>query len=54
MSVDGRRVEAERDYLDVGGRAMAPDMPGQPDIDYLTKFGMIALDTLPEHLAIVG
>jgi pyruvate/2-oxoglutarate dehydrogenase complex dihydrolipoamide dehydrogenase (E3) component len=54
MTVDGRVLEADRIFLNVGGRAVAPDMPGLADIDYMTNVGILALDTIPEHLVIVG
>ena len=41
-------------FLNVGGRATVPDMPGLSDIDYLTNVGILELDTVPEHLVIVG
>ncbi|HEX2283396.1 MAG TPA: FAD-containing oxidoreductase [Mycobacterium sp.] len=54
LRVDGQVLEAEKIFLNVGGRAVAPDMPGLSDIDYLTNVGMLELDTLPEHLVIIG
>ena len=54
ISVDGRVLEAERIFLNVGGRAVAPDMPGLSDIDYMTNVGILELDTIPEHLVIIG
>src|ERR1700761_9376160 len=36
MTVNGRVLEADRIFLNVGGRAVAPDMPGLSDIDYMT------------------
>jgi pyruvate/2-oxoglutarate dehydrogenase complex dihydrolipoamide dehydrogenase (E3) component len=54
MSIDGETIEAERIFLNVGGRAVAPDMPGLAAIDYLTNSSIMALDTLPKHLVIVG
>jgi len=54
MSVDGRQLEADRIFLNVGGRAVAPDMPGLSDIDYMTNVGILELDTVPEHLVIIG
>ncbi len=47
-------LTADRIFLNVGGRAVAPDLPGLADIDYLTNVGILELDTLPEHLVIVG
>ena len=47
-------LTAPRIFLNVGGRANVPDMPGVEDIPFLTNVGMMQLDTLPEHLVIVG
>lgn len=52
--VDDRELEAERIYVNVGARARVPDFPGLADIDYLTNSSMIEVDSLPEHLLIVG
>ena len=54
MRVDDRVLEADRIFLNVGGRAVAPDMPGLADIDYMTNVGILELDTVPEHLVIIG
>ncbi len=47
-------LHAERIFLNVGGRAVVPDMPGLANIDFLTNVSILELDTLPEHLVIVG
>jgi pyruvate/2-oxoglutarate dehydrogenase complex dihydrolipoamide dehydrogenase (E3) component len=54
ISVDGRRLEADKIFLNVGGRAVAPDMPGLSDIDYMTNVGILELDTVPGHLVLIG
>ncbi|MGV0645809.1 FAD-containing oxidoreductase [Mycolicibacterium sp. XJ879] len=54
IRVDDRVLEADRIYLNVGGRAVAPDMPGLSDIDYMTNVGILELDAVPEHLVIIG
>ena len=54
ISVDGRVLEADRIFLNVGGRAVVPDLPGLSDIDYVTNVGVLELDTVPEHLVIIG
>ncbi|MEN3320502.1 MAG: hypothetical protein V7643_3904, partial [Mycobacterium sp.] len=54
ISVDGRVLEADKFFLNVGGRAVAPDMPGLSDIDYMTNVGILELDTVPDHLVIIG
>jgi pyruvate/2-oxoglutarate dehydrogenase complex dihydrolipoamide dehydrogenase (E3) component len=47
-------LTAPKIFLNVGGRANAPDMPGLAEISYLTNVGMMAVKTLPRHLVIVG
>lgn len=47
-------LTAPRIFLNVGGRANAPDMPGLDEISYLTNVGMMEIDQLPRHLVIVG
>jgi pyruvate/2-oxoglutarate dehydrogenase complex dihydrolipoamide dehydrogenase (E3) component len=47
-------LQAERIYLNVGGRAVVPDIPGLADVDFLTNVSILELDTVPEHLVIVG
>ena len=54
IAVDDRVLEADRIFLNVGGRAVVPDMPGLADIDYMTNVGILELDTVPEHLVIIG
>lgn len=54
IRVDDRVLEADRIFLNVGGRAVAPDMPGLTDIDYMTNVGILELDTVPEHLVVIG
>ncbi|MCV7299083.1 FAD-containing oxidoreductase [Mycobacterium barrassiae] len=54
VRVDDRLLEADKIFLNVGGRAVAPSMPGLSEIDYMTNIGILELDTVPEHLAIVG
>ncbi|MCH9733852.1 MAG: FAD-containing oxidoreductase [Actinomycetia bacterium] len=54
LRVDDQLLEADRIFLNVGGRAVAPDMPGLAEIDYLTNVGILELDTVPEHLVVIG
>ena len=54
IRVDDRALEADKIFLNVGGRAVAPDMPGLADIDYMTNVGILELDTVPEHLVVIG
>jgi pyruvate/2-oxoglutarate dehydrogenase complex dihydrolipoamide dehydrogenase (E3) component len=54
ISVNGDRLHGERIFLNVGGRAVVPDIPGLSEIDFLTNVSILELDTLPSHLVIVG
>ena len=54
LRVGDQVLEADRIFLNVGGRAVAPDMPGLADVDYLTNVGILELDVVPEHLVIIG
>jgi pyruvate/2-oxoglutarate dehydrogenase complex dihydrolipoamide dehydrogenase (E3) component len=54
VSVNGEILTAERIFINVGGRASTPDLPGIKDIDYLTNSSILELETLPKHLVVVG
>jgi pyruvate/2-oxoglutarate dehydrogenase complex dihydrolipoamide dehydrogenase (E3) component len=47
-------ISAQRIFLNVGGRANVPDMPGIGRVPYLTNSSMLQLEVLPRHLLIVG
>lgn len=54
LRVDDELLSADRIFLNVGGRAVIPDIPGLDNVDYMTNVGILELDTLPSHLMIVG
>ena len=54
VRVKGELLEAERIFINVGGRAAVPDMPGIRDVPYLTNSTMLDVDLLPEHLVVIG
>jgi len=54
VSVGEERLSAPRIFIDVGGRAVVPPLPGVGQVPYLTNTSMLALDQLPEHLVVVG
>jgi pyruvate/2-oxoglutarate dehydrogenase complex dihydrolipoamide dehydrogenase (E3) component len=47
-------LKAPRIFINVGGRASVPDMPGVGTVDYLTNTSILKLDTIPRHLVVVG
>ena len=54
VSVGAARLTADRIFINVGARAIVPQMPGVEQIDYLTNSSMMGVDFLPKHLMIVG
>lgn len=54
VHVNGARLVAERIFINAGARAFIPDIPGLDEVDYLTNSSMMDIDTLPEHLVIIG
>jgi pyruvate/2-oxoglutarate dehydrogenase complex dihydrolipoamide dehydrogenase (E3) component len=47
-------LEAPQIFINVGGRASVPPMPGLDQVPYLTNSSMMDVDFLPRHLIIVG
>jgi pyruvate/2-oxoglutarate dehydrogenase complex dihydrolipoamide dehydrogenase (E3) component len=47
-------LKAPRIFINVGGRASVPDMPGVGTVDHLTNTSILKLDTVPRHLVVVG
>jgi pyruvate/2-oxoglutarate dehydrogenase complex dihydrolipoamide dehydrogenase (E3) component len=47
-------ITAERIFINVGGRAVVPNMPGVDQVPYLTNTSILELDALPRHLIVVG
>jgi pyruvate/2-oxoglutarate dehydrogenase complex dihydrolipoamide dehydrogenase (E3) component len=54
VRVGDELLTASRIFLNVGGRALIPDMPGIHEVDYLTNSSLLELDILPRHLVIIG
>jgi pyruvate/2-oxoglutarate dehydrogenase complex dihydrolipoamide dehydrogenase (E3) component len=54
VRVGERTLSAPRIFVNVGGRAHVPDLPGVRDVAFLTNSSILALDRVPEHLVVVG
>ncbi|BBY61112.1 hypothetical protein MSAR_42480 [Mycolicibacterium sarraceniae] len=57
MAANGGRdlpVALAEDVIAVGGGFLVVYLPGLADIDYLINVGILELDTLPDHLVIIG
>jgi pyruvate/2-oxoglutarate dehydrogenase complex dihydrolipoamide dehydrogenase (E3) component len=49
-----RRLEAELVFLDTGTRNHVPDIEGLSDVPFLDHRSLLELETVPEHLLILG
>jgi pyruvate/2-oxoglutarate dehydrogenase complex dihydrolipoamide dehydrogenase (E3) component len=54
LEVGGEGLAAEQIFINVGGRASVPAIPGIGSVPYLTNSTLLGLDILPHHLVILG
>ncbi len=54
MRVGEELLRAKKIFLNVGGRAVIPEMPGVHDVPVLTNVSLLDLEDLPKHLVVVG
>jgi len=54
VRVGDELLEADRIFINVGGRAVVPDMPGVGEVPCFTNSSLLETDVLPEHLVVVG
>ena len=54
VMVNDEVLQADKIYINVGGRASIPNMPGVDDVPFLNNSSMMDIDFLPEHLVVVG
>ncbi len=54
VRVGDELLAASQIFINVGGRAAIPSMPGVANTPYLTNSTLLDLDILPRHLIIVG
>jgi pyruvate/2-oxoglutarate dehydrogenase complex dihydrolipoamide dehydrogenase (E3) component len=47
-------LSAARIFINVGGRASVPPLPGVGQVPHLDNSSILALDRVPEHLVVVG
>ena len=47
-------LEAGEIFINAGGRASTPDLPGLGDVPYLNSTSIMELDVVPAHLLIIG
>ena len=54
VTVGDDTLRAERIFINVGGRARIPPLDGLAGIRYLTNSSILALESVPHHLLIIG
>ncbi len=54
LAVGERRLSASRIFLNVGGRAVRPVLPGIDTVTTLDNVSVMQLEAVPEHLVVVG
>ena len=54
VRVGTESLEAGKFFINVGGRASTPPLPGLEQVKYLNNSSMMEVDFLPEHLIVVG
>jgi pyruvate/2-oxoglutarate dehydrogenase complex dihydrolipoamide dehydrogenase (E3) component len=54
VRVGDELLRADRIFINVGGRAVVPDMPGVGKAPFFTNSSLLETDVLPEHLVVVG
>lgn len=47
-------LSARQIFINVGARAVVPNMPGVGTVPYLTNTAMLELDAVPKHLIVIG
>ena len=54
VQIGGDRIAAKQIFINVGGRALVPNLPGIDRVATLTNTSILELDMLPQHLIVIG
>jgi pyruvate/2-oxoglutarate dehydrogenase complex dihydrolipoamide dehydrogenase (E3) component len=54
INVGTEALRADNIFINVGGRALVPPIPGLDRVPYLTNSSMMDVDFLPSHLIVLG
>jgi pyruvate/2-oxoglutarate dehydrogenase complex dihydrolipoamide dehydrogenase (E3) component len=54
VRVGDMQLTASRIFINVGARALVPPLPGVDRVPYLLNTSILALDRVPQHLAVIG
>jgi pyruvate/2-oxoglutarate dehydrogenase complex dihydrolipoamide dehydrogenase (E3) component len=54
VTVGGETLDAPKIFINVGGRAAVPDIPGLDQVEYFTNSTLLDIEFLPPHLIVIG
>lgn len=54
IEVGGRKLTADRIFINVGGRPSTPTLTGMDSVPFLNNISMMDVDFVPAHLIIIG
>ena len=54
VQVGSETLSAAKIFLNVGGRAVIPQIPGLDQVPYVTNSSLLEVEVVPQHLIIVG
>jgi pyruvate/2-oxoglutarate dehydrogenase complex dihydrolipoamide dehydrogenase (E3) component len=54
VAVGSETLSAPKIFVNVGGRAFVPDIPGLGEVAYFTNSTMLDVDFVPPHLIVIG
>ena len=54
LRVGEETIESEKIFINTGGRASIPAIPGLRDVPFFTNESIMQLTTIPEHLLVLG
>jgi pyruvate/2-oxoglutarate dehydrogenase complex dihydrolipoamide dehydrogenase (E3) component len=54
VNVADEVLTADKIFINVGGRALIPSIPGLDEVSYFTNSSMVNVDFLPAHLIVLG
>jgi pyruvate/2-oxoglutarate dehydrogenase complex dihydrolipoamide dehydrogenase (E3) component len=54
LQIGAERLSAKRIFVNVGGRAIVPAIPGLETVDYLTNETVMDLEAVPRRLIVLG
>jgi pyruvate/2-oxoglutarate dehydrogenase complex dihydrolipoamide dehydrogenase (E3) component len=54
VAVGNETLHAPKIFINVGGRAFVPDIPGLGEVGYFTNGTMLDVDFVPPHLIVIG